>query len=178
MLYAFIKACFSTLSHSIFEENYYTKIFLNDNNYQLQSPLQKTGGELQTSTAPPVWTMPVFERCGVTCIPEMVWSWTLPTPVISLPLESKQLWATLPLAQLCVHWHHSPTSAGTAVPQQLSYLWQGQQPDCAPAKLKNCFYWGCWNPTFIRDTFMNSSVLPVDAPAQTTTIEMSNSCIP
>lgn len=27
--------------------------------------------------------MAVFEWCGITCIPEMVWSWTLPSLVIS-----------------------------------------------------------------------------------------------
>lgn len=44
--------------------------------------------------------------------------------------------------------------------------------------LQNWETGGAETPALIQDTFMSSSVLPVDVPAQMTTIEMSNSGIP
>lgn len=148
LLYAIIKVCFSILSYSIFEKKtYYTKIFLNYKNYQLQPPLQKTDGELQTSTAPPVWTMEWQFLSDVVSHVSLRWSgaghyqaWSYPT------LETQQLWAVTPLGQLCAQWHHCCRESPRNQPG--TCLWQGQRLHCAPAKLKKlmmpnpCFYSG------------------------------------
>lgn len=143
MSYTFIKVCFSILSYRYLKKIYHAKNFLNDKNYQLQPPLQKTAGDLQTSTAPSVWTMAVFEWCGITCTPEMVWSWTL------LPLETNQF----PLDS-CV-----PTDTTTCRESLRNQPWSSSGPtafgrdnnptmplqNCKTAKLmmlKPCFYSG------------------------------------
>lgn len=65
-----------------------------------------------------------------------------------LPLETNQLRAAIPLWQLCVFTDTTlSTFAGRAVAQEwaTSQQWQGQQPNYAPAKLRN---WWCWNICF------------------------------
>lgn len=70
----------------------------------------------------------------------MVWSRTLTNPGHILPLEPNQLQAVIPLQQLCVFTDTTLSAfAGRAMAQEqaTNQQWQGQQPNYAPAKLRN-----------------------------------------